>query len=1021
MEKSRFVRVVTNGPIPSGSAIAMSPATPSPNIERARLAKSLTDAWDEARQKLFGETSSFASKRKNKVAIFTDIPADLDTFLDRWGATYERDESATSRKKNRVLSIIQNVIDGFQTVGSIAAEGASIAFPPAGVCFSALSFLLDIPSRIKHVFDNIMDLFEEVEAFFVRFKVLKLLDDRGRLDLVMVEGTNKLLISFVEICCLSFDLLENNKLKTSLKAALLNNDSGTGDALASFRNQAHRLDSLTNTVALDHIIATQETGENTNFVAKDTQGMVRSLVDDKTKMMNQARVTRIEEKIYARGERDSAVLSTKVQQASNELLKGTLSHLEENERYTEWKDSASSSERAVLLLMGESGTGKSCALEALKDSLDSERLNPREGAQNIYVAVHVFDNRRSRTTEDSEQNPLATALRSMAVQVAWTSLRYAKDLEKQIQRQEEQKKPIKDMKDIVELWDILKLSTFDAPPDATMYLLFDGIEQGDDLHSISKLFFEDHPQGKHSKDTLKVRAIVAVDSSKPESGAIFGIPRIRLDTVTRKLVCNYAEKRMKQLEIFQHPDKKSRARKDKVMQSFREGRRTSGGEIRYWTFKDIDNKLDRIGDAIQSGSSSKMLENILRDESDQSTNLEAQKTLDAILATLTSKQISQLHQIIPWIVHCVGYMGLEELEAVLFLASDCDSLQSLSQMMNTSFGDLFTRYRDLVELKDEFADIIAQNDAISFLGSSERGPLISMNITINDAEESVVRQFVWQLNEQMSSGRFDFSSYSSINTNSVYTNKIQGNLVIAKMCLKLLNEGWVTETEVLVPYARNYCLGHVSELYNDISKLSRSDQQMVSRGLVNFLSDPYHLARDPDRHFGRLSSWLGGTGCAQNIKSWLMETSKVLEPREKRWVAKVLDPAEGNVGFLKDIALSVGHKWIAHNKINALEHDKEEEIRTSNELEVYLFEWLYKFIEMVSISATRALVGTNANSLILRTRRNNIKILLIQKLMIRMETALKRPRNRMTGRLTIMIKMNLQHLPEMKKIFRQVK
>lgn len=968
MDQSRAVEVVMNGTGPVNNNAAKSVALASSDADRVPLSKSLTDAWNEVSKKLSSATSGSSWGHKKQAYNFKDVPTDLDGFLDKWGTVYEHDESNTSRKKKQVLSIIQNVIEGFQTVGSIAAEGASIAWPPAGVCFSALSFLLDIPSRIKHVFDTIMDLFEEVEAFFVRFKVLKLLDDRGRLDLSMVERSNKILISFVEICCMSFNLLENHKVKTSLKAALLNNDSGTGDTLIGFRNEAKLLDSLTNTVALSHIIAIQETGEDTNMVARDTQGIVRSLVagnnDEKTKMLNEARVRRTEEKIYAKGERDLVAVANKIQQTSFELLKGTLSVLEQDEKLKQWKDSPSS--RAALLLTGASGTGKSCALEALKASLDNERLNAKEGEPSVYVALHVFDVQRQRASERAEQ--MSTAIRSMAAQVAWTSLRYAKELEKQLQRPEEQDNPIKDIPNPIELWKTLKLSTFDAPLGATMYLLFDGIEQPDEIDFIRKLFVESSAEDKHLNDTLKIRAIATIDTSKPELRSAFEVPRIPMDIAMKSLVSDYAEKQMKRRGIFQNLDKKSKALKSIVTKAFEEVRKppknvNAKSEDRYWTFKDVEIKLDRIHDAINSGGSSKTLEYILGDESNQTTDLEAKKKFDAVLSTLTAEQVSQLHQLLPWTAYCSGRLQFEELEAAMFLTNGCDSLQSISQMMNTSFGDLFHIFLNTVILKDEFRDILTQDEAMTILGSHSKSPLISLHISIDGAEESVVRQFVWQLNEQMSSGKLDFSSHTNDRTKSVYTNQINGHLTIAKICLKLLNEGWNKETEDLVSYARNSFLTHISSLYGNTSKISDSDLREVTRGLTSYLSNPYHLVNDPDRHFGDWDMLLSSPECAQNIQSWLKYTSKLLEPRDQRWIKKTLEKDEGQIGFLKDVALSVGHKWITHTKTNASERMKEQEwCRSSNSLEVYLFAWLNSFIELVSSLKASVLILADLTS-----------------------------------------------------------
>ena len=88
-------------------------------------------------------------------------------------------------------------------LGGLAAEGASIVFGPATLCFNAISFLIDVPGRIAAVYEGIGNLFEEVSHVLVLFHIY---GNYKKLDPELKDGTHKLMVSFVGICGLSIKM-----------------------------------------------------------------------------------------------------------------------------------------------------------------------------------------------------------------------------------------------------------------------------------------------------------------------------------------------------------------------------------------------------------------------------------------------------------------------------------------------------------------------------------------------------------------------------------------------------------------------------------------------------------------------------------------------------------------------------------------------------------------------------------------------------------------------------------------------
>lgn len=911
-------------------------------------------------------------RKKANRELSDAFPPDKGMIIDQWCSKFHIDDPKDKERVQKVAKYAQSIIDCLDVVGSLAAGGVAVLWQPAPPCLDALIFILNMPKRIKDVYDKLIDLLEEVESFLVRFKILKHMDSRVKLHRELVLKTRQILCCFVEICVMSIYMLEEHKLKTSLKSALLSNDSGTGDKLSKFRRLALSMDSLTNTIAFRHIIDIEETQKNTRTTLKSIQdtgtqafGMIKSIresvtanSDEKTQTVNQERLKNIEARIYAKHDRFLIGESSQLPSYMDEFIPDTLPNLHKWQQYHDWKEAAAGPERAALLLTGDVGSGKSCMMAALKEELDNIRLNAQKGAPSTYVALHVFSGHQSGISNDgdkfkSSSSTILAALRSMAVQVARQSTYYAADLEKQLSIENNQK--INKVDNIEALWGLLRLSTFKAPPEAVMYLLFDGIEKETEsnIRALLRLFVGSQAERQQRKDTLKVRAVLTF-TTKLRYALGFSIPEIPMDIVTEELIQQHAEGELERLRIFQGTDKKSFARRTSIIDAVKKFGIQANSSRRTWNFADVNHKLKQIYSAIQRGASSGELSEILDDEPQKKVNPNRKRELQKLTATLSSKQVSEINQLLPWLLYSElkseSWMGVDELEAVLFLATNIDSLQSLTQKMQDPFARLFQYRSGLVRLNQDVEAVLRQGEEDPVTTPFLDEPRISLDISIRNTQEAVVRQFVWKLNEEVSKGLFDFSSYADASANGLHANKLEGYLTITRLCLKLLNEGWTEETEAVVWYAREHLPKHFIELHRRIAQVSLSDRSIITRGLVSFLRDPYHLIHDEDRHFGDGEYWLADSASKEAVYSWLQKTSSQLQGSEKRWADTVLQAKYSNIEHLRGVACSVAKKWLTHGKENAKERDKTVGPRRTSSLEQSLFGWLDRFISHVSFT-----------------------------------------------------------------------
>ena len=162
MPNGSIISVPRQGDVDRRIADSIAPPTSTnrttPPWSRVNQAPStLVDAWADA-SKYFEQTA--------KHQLTTHVTAeDLETAISQLAAEHEVKPQKSLRRR-RLDHLGRNIVDGILAVGGMIAEAATPAFPPVGLCFSALSFVLGGASgRISAVFDVVLELFEEIEDF----------------------------------------------------------------------------------------------------------------------------------------------------------------------------------------------------------------------------------------------------------------------------------------------------------------------------------------------------------------------------------------------------------------------------------------------------------------------------------------------------------------------------------------------------------------------------------------------------------------------------------------------------------------------------------------------------------------------------------------------------------------------------------------------------------------------------------------------------------------------------------------
>lgn len=118
-----------------------SPSTPFPRT--AKVVGRLDSKWRELERKWNADNGEQLGR--------LDING-KQGVLARWKKRYDSD--AGDKSSEDMLNILDKVLNGVELVGAFAAQGVSMVFSPAGMCFNAIGFLIDFPRQIKKVYDG---------------------------------------------------------------------------------------------------------------------------------------------------------------------------------------------------------------------------------------------------------------------------------------------------------------------------------------------------------------------------------------------------------------------------------------------------------------------------------------------------------------------------------------------------------------------------------------------------------------------------------------------------------------------------------------------------------------------------------------------------------------------------------------------------------------------------------------------------------------------------------------------------
>ncbi|KIW88431.1 uncharacterized protein Z519_11000 [Cladophialophora bantiana CBS 173.52] len=770
--------------------------------------QSFKQMWDDAEQRSLKITKT--SLRSSPKKSLNDVVQELETRYN------ESDSANDERNKPRAKELVENVLSCIKLLGGIAAQGASVVRIRA--CKSLLQrriLLVDIPSQVSSLYEGVADLFQRIFTFLKMFRLYQRIEDFADVDLELKQTTHKITISFVTICALSIKVLGPSKLrkvKIAAKLILFGDDSGVGAELSKFKKLVEANSQISDAVTLEVVLkshhdldsklkvvhdklieASEESGRKLVLIASGVDALVKAENERKLEKAHQDQVDTLLKKLSIKMETVQAS-EQMYQNIRAATVRGIgISWLQNESEYEVWIEKSAPNRI------------RSFCLPAVR-SLCSESM---QSSMRASIACYYFpepDEKPSRETSIKDTQLPTTALKSMAVQIAKRNSQYAKEMATLGDKQAAEAWIDLSCK---ALWQTLQLA---APKkDATCFLFSNGL---------------DHVQESKAQELLQVlldfnsprlRIMASCDPkfvdkyrSKIDSTGR-RIPRINMERNNWPDIVAYIEYNMKHNNLLQ-------------------GKEEETVELLNY----VKDRVNKSHDEIRA---------YLDHDAKQTESLVARRTLDSLNTALEPHEITQLNELLAWVIYGVAWFNPHHLKGVLVLFYGRTPAKTVEDKLDGV-------YRQVLRV-DSDGDVVIDSEIKKLLTTVPRvrpskdvvddsKPLISMTITINRVDVDTARRFLWDLSEKANFGKsLPFDALVPMAEAQVKprisANRADGQLTMVRRCVKLLLADPDSRTECLISYVLEYLPRHLQKLRGRVDEddIDVTERKEIGQALEN--------------------------------------------------------------------------------------------------------------------------------------------------------------------------------------------
>ena len=758
------------------------------------------------------------------------------------------------------------------------------------MCMNAISFLVQGAVLYRKMYDDLEKVIDTVLDALKRFNIY--LSNQKLLSPGMKQIANEILLQFVEVSKLNYEIMSRGKMKRALavgKTLLDKSDSGVTaalDRLTKLANRESQYSAADTHVSLklmqqDQKIANSETKQSLTVIAQKIHE------DDYERQMRQ-----VHEKLGQPEKSHRPIWQSDLENAVQE----TGQWLNEIDPYKAWFNDKQC-QKPFILLSGAVDSGKTYLFSTIVKSLLSKHPPGHEELNSCSVAYYYF--RKVETNKDAREKErretmctVSGALRSLAYQFAEDSPRYRQ----KIQNLRESL----DSLSVLELWHSL-FTQLDTK--STHFLLLDGV------HDLE-------PQQVSLMTDLLGEIFKAGADLQPFKVLITGRPNLiecfPNDPAVRPPTVNISEHNTKDItsyirwKVSDMPLLRQRNNEDICIQLTK----NANGDFRY-----AGNILDQLN-GIETENDVK---HILEASKDKLETVAQQ--IERANATLSQDNKQVLNHLLEWTFAAFEAMDCDGLQQVLDLRSKTQFLSSLRERLDRHFAGFFVMKKDRwggeqVTLVQSVRDHIIDSDD----DDDDANLSLATTVKVNPAEVQIVKRLLQNMCDDDLYARFEFGDFFNKKLDSSSRIGIAVDHVHGKVALDCLTAlvRHDDETDYASYSIRWYAIAHFAEHLKaaNLALLDKDLKGKIGQKLITLFRNERvikSLLGDfqasilvlEDEHVDLVQAWLGDAAVTKPATS-----------EDKAWVERVIqDPrfinSNAAENLLEHMARQCASMWLS--------------------------------------------------------------------------------------------------------------
>ncbi|KAI1141311.1 hypothetical protein F5Y05DRAFT_256922 [Hypoxylon sp. FL0543] len=792
--------------------------------------KEIEAIWKEVHAKVV----ELAGGDPKRVQTTLDINSVLQ-YIDN----VQQSDKKKSEKFGLFKSVVNRTLQCINTVGGIVADGASTVFAPAGMCYNALTFVIQAWQGYEGIFENLAELLEKCTEFLERLESYE-----GRMDARLRRVAVQNLRLFVEICDRTIKLRKKHSKFLAFTKQLFLNDNGINDLLGM-------MDRLN---AKESLLVNAQTYK----LVSDSAGDIKLMLDGQKEQKKEQEAKKWRAAIVkALGfppnmlDNDGEPIPNwqrAFDARKNTLVDKTGKWILEHEDFLEWTKS-SSPKKPVMILRGKNGSGKT---SMMANTLRYLRKMNRAGPTTRAVSAYFFIEGEKRKTDEEDAGSI---LELVSRTLLWQIFTSYEAMTKSVYQILE-KGP--DFDSSVDLWQQLFINNKERMnPDTTFFLFIDGLDR-----ELLPLFqrLTSITDNKKPRIFLTARPEMITELLQQDDGIKFEsipIAEYNADDIDKYIIC-----RMDNMPILKDPSRPGISEwRGKILETLRY--KCDGDYFKLNTSLNALAKVDLVDDI------NEVLADADKTRADQ---------IDAEIRRLnnirTIKEIEEINEIIQWIEAGRRWFEVDMLEALLSVKHRRNSIGQAPAAIEpltrrkTGFTDVESTTQEAAPMTMTisllpFAQKLAEKypiftvtdsgyvdwrtseikeripskglDGISGTGMAASGPQV-----IQESELTIVRHFLNNVCPPDLYERFEFDQFFKAKLGAKHKEYIcldpdNADIKIVLTSLTILTEEELRSKTNLRRYAMYWLMEHMQEV--DLSAADRELKAQVGPLLVKLFTE----------------------------------------------------------------------------------------------------------------------------------------------------------------------------------------